>query len=185
MAKYFFDAVGASFEGALTYKQVEGPKDIKKHPTALIEAKEKAKALVTPFLNRKKVLFVCTENACRSQMASAFTQYHAGDKIEVESAGSEPAEEINPLMKKAMKEKGIDMAYRKPKSLEEAAPFGKPDLIVSMGCKDVCPQFPGVPNKEWNVPDPSGKSIQFMHQIRDDIEERVKKIIGNFEPGTD
>jgi len=184
MAKYFFDAVGANFEGALTYKQVEGPKDIKKHPTALIEAKEKAKALVTPFLNRKKVLFVCTENACRSQMASAFTQYHAGDKIEVESAGSEPAEEINPLMEKAMKEKGIDMAYRKPKSLEEAVPLGKPDRIVSMGCKDVCPQFPGVPNEEWNVPDPSGKSIEFMHQIRDDIEERVKKLIENFEPGT-
>jgi protein-tyrosine-phosphatase len=185
MAKYFFDAVGASFEGSLTYKQVEGPKDIKKHPAALNEAKEKAKALVTPFLNRKKVLFVCTENACRSQMASAFTQYHAGDKIEVESAGSEPAKKINPLMEKAMKEKGIDMAYRKPKSLEEAVLFGKPDLIVSMGCKDVCPQFPGVPNEEWNVPDPAGKSIEFMRQIRDDIEERVKKTIGNFEPGTD
>ena len=182
MAKYFFDAVGASFEGALTYKQIEGPKDIKKHPTALIEVKEKAKALVIPFLNRKKVLFVCTENACRSQMASAFAQYHAGDTLEVESAGSEPAEEINPLMEKAMKEKGIDMAYRKPKSLEEVVPFGKPDLIVSMGCRDVCPQFPDVPNEEWNVPDPSGKSIEFIRQIRDDIEERVRKLIGNFEP---
>ncbi|MCK5487880.1 MAG: NAD(P)H-dependent oxidoreductase, partial [Desulfobacterales bacterium] len=184
MAKYFFDAVGASFDGALTYKQIEGSGDIKKHPTALNEVKEKAKALVTPFLNRKKILFVCTENACRSQMASAFAQYHMGDKIEVDSAGSAPANEANQLMEKAMKEKGIDMAYRKPKSIEEAAPFGKPDLIVSMGCKDACPQFPGVPNEEWNVPDPSGKSIEFMREIRDDIEERVRKLSGNLKPET-
>ena len=177
MAKYFFDAVGASFAGALTYKQIEGSGGIKKHPTALDEVKEKAKALVTPFLNRKKILFVCAENTCRSQMASAFAQYHGGDKIEVESAGSTPAKEVNPLMKEAMKEKGIDMAYRKPKSVEEAAPFGKPDLIVSMGCKDVCPQFPGVPNEEWNVPDPFGKPIEFMREIRDDIEKKVSSLI--------
>jgi len=184
MAKYFFDAVGASFDGALTYKQIEGSGDIKKHPNALNEVKEKAKALVTPFLNRTKVLFVCTENACRSQMASAFAQYHDGDKVEVDSAGNAPANEVNQLMEKAMKEKGIDMAYRKPKSIEEAAPFGKPDLIISMGCKDACPQFPGVPNEEWNVPDPSEKSIEFMREIRDDIEERVRKLSKNLKFGT-
>ena len=184
MAKYFFDAVGASFDGALTYKQIEGSGDIKKHPTALNEVKEKAKALVTPFLNRTKILFVCTENACRSQMASALAQYHGGDKIEVDSAGSAPANEVNQLMEKAMREKGIDMAYRKPKSIEEAAPFGKPKLIISMGCKDACPQFPGVPHEEWNVPDPSEKSIEFMRKIRDDIEERVRKLIENLKFGT-
>ncbi len=183
-AKYFFDAVGASFEGSLTYKQIEASGDIEKHPTALSDAKEKAREFVTPFLDRKKILFVCTENACRSQMASAFAQYHGGDKVEVESAGSAPAKEVNQLMEKAMKEKGIDMAYRKPKFVEEAALFGKPDLIVSMGCKDVCPQYPGVPNEEWNVPDPSGKSIEFMREIRDDIEERVRKLRGNLKLGT-
>jgi multimeric flavodoxin WrbA/protein-tyrosine-phosphatase len=148
-AKYFFDAVGASYDGSLTYKQIEASGDIEKHPTALSDAKEKAREFVMPFLDRKKILFVCTENACRSQMASAFAQYHAGDKIEAESAGSAPAQEINPIMEKVMMEKGIDMAYRRPKSIEETARLWKPDLIISMGCEDACPYFPGVPNEEY------------------------------------
>jgi len=178
-AKYFFDAVGASFDGSLTYKQIEGPGDITKHPTALADAKEKARVLVTPLLKRKKVLFVCTENACRSQMASAFAQYHAGDRIEAISAGSSPAKEINPVMEEAMREKGIDMAFRKPQSIDAAAKLGAPDSIISMGCGDACPLFPGVPNEEWNLEDPAGKSISFMREIRDGIEKRVLEIIGN------
>ncbi|MBW2143384.1 MAG: NAD(P)H-dependent oxidoreductase [Deltaproteobacteria bacterium] len=176
-ARYFFDAVGASFDGSLTYKQIEGARDIKKHSTALTDVKEKARNLVAPFLSRKKILFVCTENACRSQMASAFAQYHAGDRIEVESAGSAPAQEINPVMEEVMREKGIDMAFRKPKSIEEASSLIKPDLTISMGCEKSCPFFPGIPDEEWDLPDPSGKPIAFMRQIRDDIEERVHNLI--------
>jgi multimeric flavodoxin WrbA len=176
-AKYFFDAVGASFDGSLTYRRIEGPGEIAKHPTALSDAKEKARSLVTPFLNRKKILFVCTENACRSQMASAFARYHAGDKIEAESAGSAPAQEINPVMEEVMREKGIDMAFRKPKSIEEAARLVKPDLIISMGCEEACPLFPGTRNQEWPVPDPAGKPIEVMREIRDEVEERVRRLI--------
>ncbi|NVM57027.1 MAG: NAD(P)H-dependent oxidoreductase, partial [Desulfobacterales bacterium] len=149
-AKYFFDAVGASFDDSLTYRQIEAPGDIEKHPTALKEAKERARTLVMPFLARKKILFVCTENACRSQMSSAFARYHAGDKIEVESAGSAPAQQVNPLMAEVMKEKGIDTAFLKPKSIEQAARYGKPDLIISMGCEEACSYFPGVQNQGWN-----------------------------------
>ena len=104
---------------------------------------------------KKKILFVCTENACRSQIASAFAQYHAGNRIEAESAGSAPAEDVNPLMEEVMREKGIDMAFRKPKSIEDAASLGKPDLIVSMGCDDACTFFPGVTDEEWNLEDPT------------------------------
>ena len=182
-AKYFFDAVGASFDGSLTYKQIEGPGDITKHPTALADAREKAGTLVTSLLNRKKVLFVCTENACRSQMASAFAQHHAGDRIEAISAGSAPVEEINPIMEEAMREKGIDMAFRKPKSIEDAARIGKPDLIISMGCEDACPLFPGVPNEEWDLEDPAEKPIEFMRKIRDDIERRVLSLIEDLSLG--
>ncbi|HBF43731.1 MAG TPA: flavin reductase [Desulfobacteraceae bacterium] len=178
-AKYFFDAVGASFDGSLTYKQIEGSKDITKHPTALADAKEKARTLAIPLLNRKKILFVCTENACRSQMASAFAQYHAGDRIEAISAGSVPAEEIDPIMEEAMREKGIDMAFRKPKSIEDAASIGKPGLIISMGCGDACPLFPGVPNEDWDMEDPAGKPIDFMRETRDYIERRVLELIEN------
>jgi arsenate reductase len=175
-AKYFFDAVGANFQGSLTYKQIEGLGDIKSHPTALADVEEKARALVTPYLKRKKILFACSENACRSQMASAFAQYYAGDKIEVESGGQSPAQEINPVMEEAMREKGIDMAFRKPKSIEEASRFGNPDLIISMGCEAACPVLPGATAEEWDLPDPSGQPIAFMRRIRDDIEERVKKL---------
>jgi len=176
-AKYFFDAVGASFDGSLGFKQIEGPGDITKHPTALEDAKERARSLVAPFLDRKKVLFVCTENACRSQMASAFAQRHAGDRIEAISAGSAPAEEINPLMIEVMGEKDIDMAFRKPTTIEAIASHGKPDFIISMGCGDACPFFPNVPNEEWDLENPAGKPISLMRQIRDDIERRVLELI--------
>ncbi len=176
-AKYFFDAVGADFDGGLTYKQIEASGDIEKHPTALTDAREKARALVAPFLKRKKVLFVCRENACRSQMASAFAQFHAGDKIEAESAGSSPAKEINPAMEEVMREKGIDMAFRRTKSIEETARLWKPGLIISMGCKDACPYFPGVLNEEWDLEDPAEKPISFMRDIRDKIENKVRALI--------
>jgi len=172
-AKYFFDAVGASFKGSIAYRRIEESGDIKKHPTALPDVKEKAREFVTPFLDRKKILFVCTENACRSQMASAFARHYAGDKIEAESAGSIPADKVNPIMEEVMREKGIDIAYLKPKSIENISRFRKPDLIISMGCKDACPLFPGVKNEEWNMEDPAGKPISFMRETRDEIERRV------------
>jgi multimeric flavodoxin WrbA/protein-tyrosine-phosphatase len=177
-ARYFFDAVGATFEGSLTYRQIQAEGDLARHPTALSDAKEQARTLVTPLFKRKKVLFACTENACRSQMAGAFAQSLAGDRIEAESAGSSPAEEVNPVMEEVMAEKGIDMAFRRPKSLEEAGRrLGTPDLIITMGCEEACPLFPGVLSQEWELPDPSGKSIDFMRQVRDDIEERVNRYI--------
>ncbi len=175
--KYFFDAVGANFEGSLTYKKIEGPADIEEHPTALNDAREKARKLVTFFAERKKILFVCTENACRSQMASAFARSYAGDRIEAFSAGSAPANEINPLMEEVMREKGIDMAYLKPRSIDQAVNTAEPDLIVTMGCGDVCPMFPGAENIAWDLPDPAGKSIDFMRKVRDDIEKKVNDLI--------
>ena len=176
-AQYFFDAVGASFDGSLTYRQIEEAGKIAEHPSALKDATKKARELATPLLKRRKLLFVCTENACRSQMASAFVQYYTGDKIEVESAGSRPAQEINPLMEEVMREKGIDMAFRKPKSIEEAVRYGKPESIISMGYGEAYPNFPGVSQQEWDLEDPAGKSIAFMREIRDDIEGRVRKLL--------
>jgi len=175
-AKYFYDAVGASFEGSLGYRKIEDSGDILTHPTAFSDIREKAASVVTPYLNRKKVLFICEENACRSQMASAFAQQYAGDKLEVESAGSKPAKDINPVMVEVMKEKGIDMAFRKPKSIEETISAWDPAFIISMGCEDECPNVPGALREDWDLPDPAGKSIDFMRAIRDQIEERVIKL---------
>ncbi len=175
--KYFLDAVGASLEGSLTYRQIENPGDMEKHTSVLKEVKEKANNLIKPFLGRKKILFACRGNACRSQIASAFTQHLAGGKLEVISGGSNPAKKINPLMVEVMSEKGLDMAFRKPKSIEEAVNEVRPDIIVTMGCEEECSFTPKVKAEDWNLPDPSDKSMDFMRNVRDEIENRVVNLI--------
>jgi protein-tyrosine-phosphatase len=176
-AQYFFDAVAASYEGRLTYWRIEHRGDMEKHPTVHEEVRDAVAGLLKPFLARKIILFVCRENACRSQMASAFTQYLAGDKIEVFSAGSEPADNINPDMVKAMQEKGIDMAFRRTRSLNQTVSVLQPDMIISMGCQEECPSIPGAQNLDWDLPDPAGKSMEFMRTVRDEIENRVKNLV--------
>lgn len=181
-AKYFFDAVGADFSGTLGYRKVEHVGDIDSHPTALGDARAKAKELAASFLNRKKVLFVCTENACRSQMAVAFALKMAGDRLEVESAGSAPAEKINPTMEKVMVEKGIDMAYLTPGAIIDLPDGWQPDMVVSMGCEVACPTFPGAVTEEWDLSDPAGESIDFMRDVRDQVEKRVEHFISEHKP---
>ncbi|MGB5156547.1 NAD(P)H-dependent oxidoreductase [Desulfobacterium sp. N47] len=175
-AKYFFDAVSASFEGSLTYRNIESRGDMEKHPTVLQDVKDAAENILRSYLTRKKILFACRENACRSQMASAFARYFAGDKIDALSGGSAPADTINPIMIEAMHEKGIDMAFRKPKSIDEVVSKEKPDIIITMGCKEECPFVPGAKMENWELPDPSGKPIEFMRDVRDEIEKRIMKL---------
>jgi arsenate reductase len=178
-AQYFFDAVAASYEGKLTYWRIEHPGDMEKHPTVRDEVRDAVAGLLKPFLARKIILFVCRENACRSQMASAFTQYLAGDKIEALSSGSEPADNINPDMVKAMQEKGIDMAFRGTRSLNQAVSELQPNMIISMGCQEECPFIPGTQTLDWDLPDPAGKSMEFMRTVRDEIENRVKNLVSS------
>lgn len=178
-AKYFFDAVGASYEGSLTYRQIEHPGDMEKHPTVLQDVEEAVNSLLKPFRGRKKILFACRENACRSQMASAFAQHLAGDKTEVFNGGTSPAEKINPVMIKAMHEKGIDMGFRTPKSIESALKEAQPDMIITMGCGEECPFVPGAKREDWDLPDPSGKDIDFMRNVRDETEKRVTGLLSS------
>ncbi len=176
-AQYFFDAIDARFEGSLTYRGIEGPKDMAKHPNVLEDVEKAVAELIKPLLGRKKILFACRENACRSQMASAFAQYLAGEKFEVLNGGSEPADKINPDMIKVMHEKGIDMAFRSPQSIEAAISNNSPEVIVTMGCGEECPFVPGAQMLDWDLPDPAGKPLDFMRQVRDEIENRVKRLI--------
>ena len=176
-AKYFFDAIDAGFEGSLTYREIEGPKDMAKHPKVLADIEKAVADLIGPLLNRKKILFACRENACRSQMAGAFAQYLAGDKFEVINGGSQPADQVNPDMVKAMHEKGIDMAYRVPQSIESAISKTTPDFIVTMGCGEECPFVPGAQMLDWDLPDPAGKPPELMRQVRDEIENNVKNLV--------
>ena len=175
--QYFFDAIWAKFDDSLTYRGIEGPKDMAVHPTVIQEVEEAAERLLQPFQGRKKVLFACRENACRSQMASAFAQFLAGDKLDVSNAGSEPAEKINPDMVKVMHERGIDMGFRNPQSMEEAIANDTPELIITMGCGEQCPLVPGAKIIDWDLPDPAGKPMEFMRDVRDEIEKKVVTLI--------
>jgi len=126
----------------------------------------------------KRILFVCVENAGRSQMAEAFAKKYGAGKLEVVSAGGKPAEKINPVVVEAMKEKGIDISANKPKLLTAQMAMDA-DLVVTMGCsaQGVCPGPFFVPTLDWPLEDPKGKSLEKVRAIRDDIEKRVQSLI--------
>jgi multimeric flavodoxin WrbA len=175
--QYFFDAIWAKFEGGLTYRGIEGPKDMAGHATVRDDVEKAVQRILQPFSGRKKVLFACRENACRSQMASALAQYLAGDKLEVLNAGSEPAGKVHPDMVTVMHEKGIDMAFRVPRTIDEVISHDRPEIIITMGCAEQCPIVPGAQKMDWDLPDPAGKPIEFMRDVRDEIEKRVQSLI--------
>jgi arsenate reductase (thioredoxin) len=122
------------------------------------------------------VLFVCVHNAGRSQMAAAMLTHLAGGRIEVRSAGTEPADQINRVAVAAMAEMGINMAAANPRVLTEQT-VQSSDVVITMGCGDTCPYFPGVTYRDWKVDDPAGQPLDVVRQIRDDIAARVRALI--------
>jgi arsenate reductase len=131
--------------------------------------------------DKPTVLFVCVHNAGRSQMAAGFLQHLAGDRIEVLSAGSAPADRINPVAVEAMAEEGIDIAGAQPKVLTTEA-VQESDVVVTMGCGDACPYFPGKRYEDWKLDDPAGQEIEAVRPIRDDIRARVESLIAELLP---
>jgi len=127
------------------------------------------------------VLFVCVHNAGRSQMAAGFLREIAGDRIEVRSAGSLPAEQINPVAVAAMAELGIDIAAGQPKVLTTEA-VQDSDVVITMGCGDACPFFPGKRYEDWALDDPAGQGIEAVRPIRDEIRRRIEQLVGDLIP---
>jgi protein-tyrosine-phosphatase len=125
---------------------------------------------------RPAVLFVCVHNAGRSQMAAGFLQQLAGDQVEVLSAGSAPASAVNPMAVTAMAEVGVDLQGTQPRLLEESA-VRRADVVVTMGCGDTCPIFPGKRYLDWEVEDPAGKDLATVRRIRDEIRGRVTGLV--------
>jgi len=125
---------------------------------------------------KPSVLFVCVHNAGRSQMAAGYLRHFAGDRIEVRSAGSIPAEQINPVAVEAMREEGIDITGEAPKILTTEA-VQDSDVVITMGCGDACPFFPGKRYEDWKLDDPAGQGIEAVRPIRDDIAERVRGLV--------
>ena len=124
------------------------------------------------------VLFVCVHNAGRSQMAAGFLRALAGDAVEVYSAGSEPAERLNPVAVAAMAELGIDLTTNRPKLLTTEAVQAS-DVVITMGCGDTCPVFPGKRYEDWELTDPAGLPIEQVRPIRDEIKERVAALVAD------
>ena len=125
---------------------------------------------------RPSVMFVCVHNAGRSQMAAAWLSHLAGDAVEVRSAGSAPADQVNPAAVEAMAEVGIDIAAEKPKVLTTEA-VKESDVVITMGCGDACPIFPGKRYEEWVLDDPAGQDLAAVRLIRDEIERRVRTLL--------
>ena len=131
--------------------------------------------------DRPSVLFVCVHNAGRSQMAAAYLQELSGGKVSVLSAGSEPGDRLNPAAVAVMAEEGIDLTQASPKVLTTEAVQAS-DVVITMGCGDTCPIFPGKRYEDWQLEDPAGKDIETVRRIRDDIKGRVASLLAVLTP---
>lgn len=130
-----------------------------------------------------EVLFVCVHNAGRSQMAAALLSHHGGDRVVVRSAGTAPAEQINPAVVEVMAELGIDLhaSGAHPKRLEDAAVQAS-DVVITMGCGDECPFYPGTRYLDWQLEDPAGQGVDAVRPIRDEIDRRVQELLAELVP---
>lgn len=129
-----------------------------------------------------EVLFVCVHNAGRSQMAAALLDHHADGRVQVRSAGSAPASHLNPAVVEAMAELGIDISKEFPKPLtDEAARTA--DVLITMGCGDACPVYPGKRYLDWELDDPAGQGVEAVRPIRDEIDRRVRALLAELVPG--
>ncbi|HKT04526.1 MAG TPA: arsenate reductase ArsC [Rugosimonospora sp.] len=127
---------------------------------------------------KPSVLFVCVHNAGRSQMAAGFLRHLAGGTVDVRSAGSEPAARLNPVAVQAMREVGIDITASIPRLLDRDL-AASADVVVTMGCGDTCPVFPGRRYEDWQLTDPAGQPIEVVRQVRDEIRARVEKLLAS------
>jgi len=128
---------------------------------------------------RPAVLFLCVHNAGRSQMAAGWLRHLAGDRVEVFSGGSEPGNQVNPAAVEAMAEVGIDISGEQPQRWTDEQARAA-DVVVTMGCGDVCPVYPGKRYEDWELTDPAGRPVEFVRTVRDEIRERVEQLIASF-----
>ena len=174
--KYFYDAVGASNVGSLTYRQIEKPGDMERLPSLQQDIETAVTTLLLPFQGRKTVLFADAAGSCLAQMACAFTQLIAGDRMDAVCAGFQPSDCLEPVMVQAMEEKGIDMGFREPLSIKDALSGKTPEIAIAVG--DVPHHDVLSGNLRFDMWDfQASKDIHQMRQIRDAIEARVKVFI--------
>jgi len=176
-ARYFFDAVDAESAGSLTYRRIEGPKDMAAHPTVRADVRAEVSALLQPLASRKRVLFAGRDNAAYSQIAAALARLHGGGQLDVSSGGSQPAEHIDPSTVEVMQEQGIDMAFQLPKPIDTDHARRGTERIITLGRAAEAPVVAGAEIEHWELPVAESPSPEFMRDIRDRIEAHVKELI--------
>ncbi|MGH2556808.1 MAG: arsenate reductase ArsC [Actinomycetota bacterium] len=191
------DTLSNEFEGVLSRETVQrllletadllGDSRVRTFVPILVErfARERLRALARTegkvMKDRPEVLFVCEHNAGRSQIAAALLERHAMGRVHVRSAGSTPAEEINPAVIEAMAEWEIDLSNEFPKPLTDEV-VRDADVVITMGCGDACPIYPGKRYLDWDLPDPAGKQVEGVRPIRDEIDRRVRQLLEELVP---
>ncbi|MFO8084147.1 MAG: NAD(P)H-dependent oxidoreductase [Desulfobacterales bacterium] len=181
--RYFFDAIDAKYCGSLTYRGIEHAEDMQRHPTVKNDVEDAVKEILKPLLSRKKVLFVGEDNACVSQMAMAFAQSTAGDRLDVFSSGGKPAAKLDSYMVQAMNERKIDVKYLRPKSTESVVSEQEPELIVALGNNVISSvETTGRFQSVWDIEKPREYSMETVRRLRDEIEKRVAEFVESIKP---
>lgn len=176
-AQYFFDGISAQYDGCIAYRGLEAKGDMAAHPTYLADMSKAAQRLVGDLKTRRRLLFLSQGDACRGQMAGAFTRILAGERLDVVTAASRPAPAIDKAMQAVMAEKGIDLGYYTPRSLEAVGAEGPPDTVVTMGAVAEHQSFQDAESIHWDLPNPPQASMREMRHLRDQIETRVGQLV--------
>jgi multimeric flavodoxin WrbA len=174
--QYFFDAASARYHGSLTYRGIEKAGDMAKHPKVHEDVADAVKDLLSPFLHRRRLLFVSAEDAARSQMAAAFAQIHAGARWDVCCAGIRPAEKILPAAVGTMRQRGIDIGFLRPEPLSPVIEGWTPEAVVTFRAVDGLPDFEGARTEAWNLACPGSEDVQGWQDLSEEIKQRVEKL---------
>ena len=178
-AKYFFDAISANYYGALTYKGVEGPRQITSEPNVQEDLKKAAKDLCSPFLEKKSLLFLSKHDACRGQIAGAFARIHAKGKLTVRTAGYDARDQILPELVPVMVRKNLDLMYQTPRHLGDINPVRMPDMVISLDCEKEGKKIPARDYQNWNIPMPDDTSPESLKSLVDELEPRIENLINS------
>ncbi len=182
--QYFFDAVSADYHGSLTYRGIEHAGDMKKHPDLQRDVTEAAADLLAPYLGRQKLLFVSGDGAARSQIAAAFAQVHAGDRIEVRCAGTQAAEKIYPAAAGVMRDRGIDLGFLRPEPLDRVLDGWQPEATVTVGeVPGGLPALEGARIESWDLAAPGVEDAAAWRQLAGEIEKRVRALAEDLQEG--
>jgi arsenate reductase (thioredoxin) len=175
--KYFFDGISAQYDGCIAYRGVEAKGDMADHPTYLADMTQAAQRLMGDLKTRRRLLFLSEGDACRSQMAGAFARVRAGERLDVVTAANRPAAAVDKAMQAVMAEKGIDLGYHTPRSLDAVLAEGPPDMVVTVGALDDRRNYKDAASVHWDLPNPPQESMREMRRLRDQIESLVGQLI--------